>query len=72
MQEDKMLTIATGDYYHPLFEKIQRSKNKKLTENASFSKKCEIPLGYLASWREPEFTKTKNKTQQTSLTIQYK
>lgn len=29
-----------------------------LTEKASFSTKCEIPLGYLTSCLDPEFTKT--------------
>lgn len=32
-----------------------------LTEKASFSKKCAIPLGYFASCLDPEFTKTKDK-----------
>lgn len=36
---------------------------KKLTEKASFSKKFAIPLGYFASYREPEFTNTKKKKQ---------
>lgn len=33
-----------------------------LTEKASFSKKCAIPLGYFASCRDPELTKTSRKT----------
>lgn len=36
-----------------------------LTEKASFSTKCAIPLGYFASCLDPEFTKTKNKKENT-------
>lgn len=32
-----------------------------LTEKASFSTKCAIPLGYFASCLDPEFTKTKER-----------
>lgn len=38
-----------------------------LTEKASFSTKCAIPLGYFASCLEPEFTKTKNKKERKTL-----
>lgn len=43
-----------------------------LTENASFSKKCAIPLGYFASCLDPELTKTnKKKKERESHFIQF-
>lgn len=36
-----------------------------LTEKASFSMKCAIPLGYFVSCLDPEFTKTKKKDKKT-------
>lgn len=57
--ERKNLAWAIKNIIH---DTVIRGQCLLLTEKASFSKKCAIPLGYFASCRDPEFTKTKRKT----------